>query len=68
MIRLCYNIDIIVEFIEALYLGKQLAQTAIVDAVPGVFSTAFALIGSGDISLVIVGLLMIFGIGMALIR
>lgn len=55
------------EFIHYFQLGKSIAQTAIVDAVPSVFATVFAMISSDDTSLVLGGLLMLIGISSLLL-
>lgn len=56
------------EFMQYLESGKHAMEFAIVQAIPGVFTTAFGMITSGDINQAIAGLLMLVGIALMLLR
>ncbi|MCA9332199.1 hypothetical protein KC968_04680 [Candidatus Saccharibacteria bacterium] len=58
----------VLEFMQYFEAGKHAMELAIVQALPGVFTTAFGMITSGDINQSVAGLLMLLGITLMLWR
>ena len=58
----------LVDFIQYFETGKHSMESAIAQAIPGVFNNAFMMISSGDINQVIAGLLILLGITLMLCR
>lgn len=58
----------VLEFLQYLEAGKHAMEFAIAQAIPGVYTTAFGMITSGDLNQSITGLLMLVGITLMLWR